>query len=217
MTKKLLLLMPLALFAVSSCSPDDDVREDVPFEISRTLYAGEKIPFPAAVGSWSTSNPLIASISDGMLKGVTVGNAVLTDETGNTAHVTVRGRYNIYEEPCIKFGCSYSDVKKYYMGKGFEVEDRTKGTELYLAAKKTSGIFYESYFKNGKYTEADIRILKRVTDDETMLAFLKERYLPISSAWNAAAFGGNNTKFGVILTIDNSLSIYNYEITYYPL
>lgn len=204
---------------ISSCTTDDglETHTSIVDTKDRVLYADETIAFPSPIkGEWTTSNKFVAYVSNGKLKAMTVGKAVMSDGAGNRINVRVNPRYFLYNDPVLDFGKDVSYVYSMYLNNGFNASIHEKNGKEYVSAGKETGVWHEAYFENGKLSEVYVRIGYNTTTTDNLLKFLNERYVYINRNSGFECFMGNTQKYGVFLKVnaDSFYSIYKYEIVY---
>ena len=169
-----LILMGLMCISLTACGGDDDGGSNSPSldKTSLSLYVEETSILKYSEGncSWSSDNPLIAEVKDGVVTAKHVG--ITTIHANNlTCTVTVKPKYTSYAEPYMGWGSSKSVVKSMMSRYTLKSEDTTGLT--YNGKGKVVGYVY--LFENASLKSSAMYVsllnLYDVTD------FLLERYV----------------------------------------
>ena len=114
-------LMFVMGLSLTACGGDGGNGDSSPIpsldKSSITLYVGESSVLTYSGGncSWSSENPLIASVRDGIVKAEHVGTTTIYANNVSCS-VTVKPKHLSYTEPYMGFGSSMSAVKRYMSG-----------------------------------------------------------------------------------------------------
>lgn len=168
--KKLLLLMAVLLpcLAFVSCDKDEDDSE---FE-DVYMFSDKTRDFKTDL-KWTSSNELVAYVKDNKIYSLYVGTATM--KSGKYSFkVTVTPFYDgIYMEPCLNWGCSMSDVKKYMSGYEVKGTPTVDGITFYGRWKEDGYVYV---FNGGKLSGVGVVVKKSSVNASTLAGFIKERY-----------------------------------------
>lgn len=204
--KNLLTIAAIAtlLLAFPSCKKDNnqglnkDKIDMLPGETYRLTYdAGECV--------WSSQQPLIASVEDGLVTAHLVGNTTIYANEA-TCSVTVEPRYNTFREPLYGSDVTVKDVEKYMSDYTLLGEsDAEEGIYCYIS-KDESSIYAYSF--NGPVLEFSYVLLLDVNLDDIIL-FLEERYVPLDEELTGAYLTvDQQTMVGVLDDIGENMVAY---------
>lgn len=160
-----------------SCSGDEDepVVNTTPRlnKTSISLYPGntEKLIYSGGNScTWASKQPLIASVSSGLVTAHKVGSTTIT-ANNLVCSVKVLPKYTMYTEPSINWGSSKTSIKSKMSN-----YDLYKETTTQLAYKSDGMAFAYIYtFENDKLTGSSMGIyLSKAT---SLVDFIGERYI----------------------------------------
>lgn len=204
MKKLLFLLVVLPTLMFSACSDDDDDKgySDI------TLKTGETYEIPGDdLSNWKSDEPLIATVENGVIKAVRVGETVIRNNK-KSFKVTVDASNNLYSEPCIEWGASVKDVKKFM--KGREPKEETS-TQLDYENIGIVGLYHYT-FDNNKLKGSGVAIRTRYATTDEIAEYLSQRYVYIDSDKGLIYMVSIDKKTFIGISV-KSLS---YIITYLP-
>lgn len=183
--KKYFLFLFVALLATTiftSCSDDNDE------EISdQTMVAGTTKNIGNA--EWTSSNKYIASVEGSLLTANRVGTASITSELGSFK-VTVKPKYNLYEEPYTDWGASLKDISSYMKGNGYELYLQSDDGPLYYGKDSESYIGY--VFSDNKLISSIV--LLKTDFAEELSYFIDERHVFLGTNNNMVLYLSVNSK-----------------------
>lgn len=178
MEKKFTLFIAFAIFAMASCSKDDD-EDGIKSKLNKTditLYVDdtEKLIYSGTKCTWKSDNPLIASIEDGVVTGEHVGvTKVHANELSCT--VTVKPKYNNFFEPLLEWGASPSRIKNYMSG--YKLKTSTTDQITFDGKGNTLGYIY--LLNSNKLSSS--ALLVNIFNASSLTDFLLERYVVIDA------------------------------------
>ncbi len=201
----------LLTVSFSACGDDDDSGfsvKDVVMTVGDTYIIKGGSNY-----IWTSLDPKIVSVEDNEVKAHKVGESKITCEIAKFK-VTVKGLYNLYEEPCIKWGEYMSEVRIAMIG--YTQISGPDGTLQYKGKNKASNIFYE--FENEKLVKTEVQIAKNNvnSDISTILAYLKERYVHLREGNGSYFYETLDGKTNIILSDTYSAPNQPYKIVYEP-
>lgn len=196
MKKELSMMLIIAsLLCLSSCSKDEDEMTistdyvEIYVEDTYSLTCSKKDV------TWTTDNKLIASVTDGLIKGIHVGETMIHVED-LTCRVKVKPKYNMFTEPSKNFGASMTTIKNYMSGYTL----RSEGSDYITYYGKGKTLVYSYLFKAGKMEMSAFTV--DVTDCVDLVHFLEERYLLM----DAKKMSNSNYQYG-FLSLDTKYAI----------
>ena len=219
--KKVIMFLLLAVIMAStsvvftSCSSDDD--DEPRFETYQLkLKVGETRDYKDLEGLIS-ENEFVASVNGAQIKALHVGKTVVHSSNA-VINVEVYSKYNLFDEPFIKFGGSKNDVKNY------EKRTLAKETDTELYYKSTGSFEYGLGYRftdNGKLNAVLMMFNHSysTTISSNLGNYFADRYLPISISGTESTFLNNRKdKADVLIVVD--LFVPNYDgwgqIAYMP-
>jgi len=152
-----------------SCGSDDDDKkfDDV------ILTAGQSYTIPSGSSiSWTSSNELIAKVSNGVVSALRVGEVKITSSEGSFK-VTVNASLDLYREPYLQFGASKSSVKSYMSGYTLSDED----DEALIYDGKGIEAYQLYTFKNSAMNAAAVIVYVSAVSTSDLATYLSERYV----------------------------------------
>ncbi|MBR1551133.1 MAG: Ig-like domain-containing protein [Muribaculaceae bacterium] len=208
--KKLLIIFSLALAALAfvSCGSDKDGEPNYP---NKTMIAGETYTIPGKKATWTSDNPLIASVTGSTVTANRVGETTIRNGS-NSFRVTVNGKYNTYREPCLQWGATKSTVKGFMSG---YVLDSEKNDFLVYYGKSPVSLIAYTLKNSGLVLSSLVISIGAVSMDE-LVAFMAERYIYVTQdeANNYFGFITADKKSIVYLQIETINSQLVYFISY---
>lgn len=127
---------------------------------------------------WTITDDFVAEVDDiGYVKGLHIGNATIeaTNNYGGHAicNVTVKPRYNLYEEPCTNWGATKQEIKKLY---GTPVQEQDNAL-AYIVNQNKGIIMIYTFDDNGRlYAAVASRTYQKSEDLNEIKGYLNERY-----------------------------------------
>lgn len=170
------MMLLAAILVFSACSSDDETDK---VTLSKTNYVMYHDDRNAIEGTnventtWSSDNEYVATIENNTIVGQYVGKTVVKSANKKQSFsVEVKPKYHTYEEPCLDWGATKSDIIAKYGSPLAETEDVIG----YKTSNPNAPLMMFT-FKNGKLSASavtcKISVAYQLTD------FLMERYLPI--------------------------------------
>lgn len=163
--------------------------------VTVNMKVGETYGLPDPSLDWVSEQPLIAEVSKD-------GNEIEAQHVGSTRiwggsysyNVNVSGVYNTYEDPCLDWGASVSDVTKAMTG--YKFYNQTDNGLLYYGR---SGAGYYGYaFQNGGLYMSVVYVKSDYAGE--LVDFLLERYIYVTTdSDNSIGFCNINQDMLVIL------------------
>lgn len=166
-------LILAAFVCVVSCSKNDDEIEKVTLDkTSITLYVDETstLTYSGDQCIWSSDEPLIASVKDGVVKGEHIGTTTVY-ANDLACSVTVKPKYTSIFEPCIEWGVSQSVIQNYMSGYTL----RSSDTRNLVYEGKGYVVAYDYIFESGKLSSCGF--LTNLSYSSSLTDFLLERYV----------------------------------------
>ena len=206
-TINFLLLCIAMVLSFSSCSKDDNDLKPNLDKTEVTLYVEETASLTYSGGdcTWTSDNPLIASVEDGIITANHVGETFIHANDVN-CKVTVKPHYTRYYEPYIAWGEGKEKVKQYM--KNYEIEDDNNDRLAYRGEAPV--LLYAYTFTNNKLKSSTFAI--DILESSYLVDYLIERYIPISNEEPVFVFMTPDKKTVVGLQIESSYAL----ITYIP-
>lgn len=167
-----LMLMIAAFVCVTSCSTDDDTQKPTLNKTSITLNVDETftLVYSGEGCAWTSDDPLIASVKDGIVKGEHVGTTII-HANDLTCEVTVKPQYTGVFEPCMQWGKNLSEIQKYMSGYTLRSSSNTSLTY----EGKGDIIAYTYSFDNEKLSSS--AFLVELSYVSFLTDYLLERYV----------------------------------------
>ncbi len=194
-----------------SCDKD---KKDEPYTYKDiTLFAGESATIQnGETLAWTSSNEAIASVSNGTVQAERVGEATISSGS-NSFKVTVKGKYDLYEMPCLSWGASMSTVKDFMFD--YSLYNSTS-TGLVYEGKNYKGAKYADYymylFENNQLTYPAVL----VSSDHTSILgdYLAERYIYVTSTDDYIGMVSVNSDMLITVTVEYLLNHYYCLVMY---
>lgn len=211
MKKYLLFAVSLltALTMVTSCSNDDENTTKTYKDI--TLTAGESYVIDGG-SNWKSDEPLIATVN---------GNSVTAKRVGTTNirngesmfSITVTPRYDLYDNPCFRWGASPTQVNSFMSG----YQELGQSGNVVVYSGKKAADYYTYLFENSKLKASSV-FVNAMTYGDALVDFLTERYIVFDVNEDENMVGMVNIAQDMIIAL--SYEIQNTElygiITYMP-
>lgn len=194
----------LLVMSFTACTKDDEFTPSLD-KVEIELYTDEtsKLTYNGGKCTWTSENPLIASVENGLVTAVHVGETVVKANEAS-CKVIVKPRYNKYYEPYIGFGGSIDQVKQHM--KDYELYQETDENLAYI--DRNTGIIYIYLFENGALTSSMFSV--EYSEMEYLLSFLLERYVPVSYEGTTFIFISPDKSLGVGVEISTSYILIGY-------
>lgn len=212
--KKLCFLSVAAMLALNftACTSNDEDTPNVDTS-AKTIYAGDSVAITGA-NTISSANEFVAFPTSGKyVKAFHVGKTTVLVNKKHSIPITVKGRYNTYNDPIMEWGCSRSYVEQ-RQTQGTKAANSTNETLFYENANRAILLAYN--FENGKL--ASVATLVSTTHSSELAHYLTERYLMLPQKRDGDTYfaGGdalapNQMKTFVIMKVQN----YKYLYTFY--
>ena len=168
----LMLVVFVSGLVFTGCSEENEEPASItPSSVS--LYVGDKayLTYIGGKCTWTSETPFIASVTnEGKVTGNKVGSTIIKANE-LSCKVTVKGRYNTYKEPCVKWGSSIDYVDFFMDGYLLEKNYSDRDGLIYIGSGKVKHYIY--LFDNDKLQSSTVMIS---TDySEEVAGFLSER------------------------------------------
>ena len=160
--------MLFGLFAIYSCSSDDDDSG----QKNVTMKVGDTYTIKSG-SDWSVDNPYVAKITGSTIKATLVGEATVSNGT-SSFKLTVDPKTILWDDPYMKWNASKAQVKS-AMSK-YELMNENDDQLIYYGKNRAD--YYGYNFQNGKLSTS--MVLTSYLEDE-FVDFIKERYILIDS------------------------------------
>ena len=160
--------MLFGLFAIYSCSSDDDDSG----QKNVTMKVGDTYTIKSGSG-WSVDNDYVAKITGSTIKATLVGEATVSNGT-SSFKLTVDPKTILWDDPYMKWNASKAQVKSAM--KKYELLNENDDQLIYNGKNKAD--YYGYNFQNGKLSTS--MVLTSYLEDE-FVDFIKERYILIDS------------------------------------
>lgn len=170
----------VAVFGLAACGNDDDEPEVTFSDTSLSYGATYTIPNGSGI-TWSSSNDLVASVSESTVTAEHVGTATISSDQGSFT-VTVTATTTAYKEPCLNWGASQSTVKTFmnsYSGVTLNTDDST--SLAYYGSTSQSVLMVYYTFENSALKYSGIALNSDYVSTDALSTSLIERYVPVSS------------------------------------
>lgn len=165
LSKAILFIACLCTISFTSCSDDDD-SIDMP---DVTLKAGDTYTIDTGT-NWLSANTMIATVTGNTIKAVRVGKTKISNSNASF-NLTVTPKYDLYDDPCMKWGASEATVNNYM--KGHTMLSQEDDMTIYSGDGVAE--LYAYFFDDGKLTMS-IVALDAERYYQTLHSFLAERY-----------------------------------------
>lgn len=203
----MVLLTVLLSVGFADCSSDDDDDSPISFK-NMELVAGNTAVIENGSGvTWTSENEYIASVSGNTISARRVGTVKISSSKGSF-NVTVTPQYTLYDDPCMKWGCSKSYVKSFMNGYTLRKE-----TDDYLIYTGKGAASYVQYgFNNAALTGVAVYVPTSYLDE--LAAFISERYIYAAKLDDATGHLSPDKKTVVYVTATKLGSAYYYMVYY---
>lgn len=180
----------IAVCAIS-CSMDGSVSKLSETDISLTAGDSKQLQYKGKC-RWSSDEPLIASVEDGLITANRVGITYI-NANSSACRVEVCPKYTTYIEPFLEWGAPFASFESAMIDGGcIELKTDNSGS---LWIDETTNTHYMCLLKNKKVTST--LIMTSLNKLDICTKFLLERYVPIGYA----------DGYGVFTSIDKSSGI----------
>lgn len=169
-----MMLAMASLVCVTSCSQEEPEPAPTLDKYQVTVKAGQSTSITykgSGACQWSSDEPRIASVNDGVITGVRVGKTKI-HANDLVCDVTVTPQYSRYYEPCTDWGCSKNKVESYMYG--YSQKSSSSGNLLYTGTNSVIGYGYQ--FDDNNKLEYSYMFVK-LSDADYIADFLGERYV----------------------------------------
>lgn len=160
--------MLFGLFAIYSCSSDDDDSG----QKNVTMKVGDTYTIKSG-SDWSVDNDYVAKITGSTIKATLVGEATVSNGT-SSFKLTVDPKTILWDDPYMKWNASKAQVKSAM--KKYELLNENDDQLIYYGKNRAD--YYGYNFQNGKLSTS--MVLTSYLEDE-FVDFIKERYILIDS------------------------------------
>lgn len=199
----LVLFLSISFFSCDSDEPKSSIPETQNVYVGSDFNIGDK-------GNWVSSNEFVATVKDGVVKGVHVGKCVISDGK-QICIITVIPTSHFIEEPTIEWGMSKAQIISMY-GDDYTSSGSVIG---YLTDYPETTPLVMFGFINNWLSASAILVSTEYTDQ--MVDFLIERYQPIKMEGYDAYFVNGYTPESTTLAIKVSLLNDDYwNVIYVP-
>ena len=161
--------MLFGLFAIYSCSSDDDDSG----QKNVTMKVGDTYTIKSG-SDWSVDNDYVAKITGSTIKATLVGEATVSNGT-SSFKLTVDPKTILWDDPYMKWNASKAQVKSAM--KKYELLNENDDQLIYNGKNKADYYGYE--FENGKLYAS--MVFTSYLEDEEFVDFFKERYIMLGS------------------------------------
>lgn len=182
-----LMLITAFILTFPSCSENE--KESMGLTPKKVdLKVGEKIKLEYdGTCTWVPDNEFIASVSNtGMVTANHVGSTFIKANE-DICEVKVSPVFNLYEEPCVDWNKSKSEIKKMY---GTPDQEDNSSLSYNTTNTKAPAIIY--LFNNNKLSSSTVMVDSSYLND--LIAFLGERYEYAGYSEETYIFYRNNNK-----------------------
>ena len=175
MKKILYFLAGAALLSATACNKDDENFDDV------TLNVAQTYTIPNGTGTeWQSYNDYVATVKGNVVTGVIAGETKIESALGSFM-VKVVPTNNMFLEPCLNWGNSKSEVKKFMESyTGFVLADEDDNELTYTG---TGDVFMYLYEFGSKDNDLDTSYIAVDSDKVTAAQFsdyMNQRYIYVS-------------------------------------
>lgn len=160
--------MLFGLFAIYSCSSDDDDSG----QKNVTMKVGDTYTIKSG-SDWSVDNDYVAKITGSTIKATLVGEATVSNGT-SSFKLTVDPKTILWDDPYMKWNASKAQVKSAM--RKYELMNENDDQLIYYGKNRAD--YYGYNFQNGKLSTS--MVLTSYLEDE-FVDFIKERYILIDS------------------------------------
>lgn len=216
-----LMLSMSCSFVACSGDDDDDTGETTVVgqdnnggnndgSVTVNMKVGETYGLPDPSLDWVSEQPLIAEVS-------TDGNEIEAQHVGSTRiwggsysyNVNVSGVYNTYEDPCLDWGASVSDVTKAMTG--YKFYNQTDNSLLYYG--RNGAGYYGYLFQNGGLYMSVVYVKSDYAEE--LVYFLRERYIYVTTSYDNGYIGFRSINEDMVILLETE-SVSLSGTRYYP-
>lgn len=168
------MLIMASLLCFLSCSKDE---EELTISTDYVeIYVGDSFSLTCSKKNvtWSSDNEFIANVTDGLVKGVHVGETVIHVED-LTCVVNVKPKYTMFTEPSKNFGASITTIKDEMSG--YTLKSQNSTSLSYYGKGKV--LVYAYTFTSGKMKMSGFTVATE--DCMDLVEFLDERYILVDA------------------------------------
>ena len=172
-----MLLTVSASAILTACSKEEPEPAPALDKYQVTLKTGQSTTVTYTGPSscqWSSDEPQIAKVDNGVITGVRVGKTKI-HANDLVCDVTVTPRYTRYYEPCAEWDCSKSKVISYMSG--YSLGGSSTDNPLFYYGTG-SVIAYMYNFNDNNKLESSFMAIK-LSEADYIVDFLDERYIPV--------------------------------------
>lgn len=204
----IVLMTILLSVSFAACSSDDDDNDSSESFKNLELVAGNTAVIENGSGvTWASENEYIASVSGNTITAKRVGTVKISSTKGSF-DVTVTPQYTLYDDPCMKWGCSTSYVKSFMSDYTFLGE---KGDYLIYTGKGAAS-YVQYRFSDAALTGVAVYVPTSYLDE--LAAFISERYIYAAKLDDATGHLSPDKKNVVYVTATKLGSTYYYMVYY---
>lgn len=185
-----------ALFALVSCGKDYQQSRLSHSELIMTSGEKKQLVYQGDC-AWSTDEPFIATVEDGLVTAHLVGETYIHADNA-VCKVNVVPIYTHYAEPFLNWNEPYSSFETYAVDNGL-VEITSDNTGA-LWIDEDTNTMYMCLIKNGKITSSCI--LTSIAKTELCTKFLCERFIPLEYINGNAIFMDIKQTSGLVMTLN---------------
>ena len=170
-----MMLTAYASIIFTACSKEEAEPNPALDKYQVTLKTGQSTTVTyTGQGScqWSSDEPLIATVEDGVIKGVRVGKTKI-HANDLVCNVTVTPSYTRYYEPCTEWNCSKNKVMS-YMSEYSLYGDSSENPLMYYGTGSVIAYMYD--FNDSNKLESSFMAIE-LSDADYIADFLVERYV----------------------------------------
>lgn len=160
--------MLFGLFAIYSCSSDDDDSG----QKNVTMKVGDTYTIKSG-SDWSVDNDYVAKITGSTIKATLVGEATVSNGT-SSFKLTVDPKTILWDDPYMKWNASKAQVKSAM--RKYELMNENDDQLIYYGKNRAD--YYGYNFQNGKLSTS--MVLTSYLEDE-FVDFITERYILLDS------------------------------------
>lgn len=195
--KQLFLLMSL-IAIVTSCSNENENSSKLS-QNQLTLYSGDTATLTYnGTCKWSSDQPLIASVDNGAVKGLLIGETYIR-ANNEACKVTVKPNYTMYVEPYIDWESNASEFSKYMYKHGCKEMSSDSSGGLWI--DESTNTLYLYLLNNGKISSTCI--MTSLYKTENLTKFLCERFIPLGYEDGMAIFINIDRNTGITEMINS--------------
>lgn len=196
-----MMLCIASLICFAACSKESNNQREGTPELNKTnlsLYVGDtfQLIYKSNNCNWSSDNPLIATVEDGLVTAEHVGTTAI-HVNNSTCKVTINPRYTKYYDPYLEFGANKEEVKSYMLG--HKIEQETTDKILYSGNNGIRAYLYS--FNNGKLSGS--AFVADLSESSYLGKYLYERYILMDKIGQQLVFLNPTQTLGVMLQVVN--------------